>query len=58
MGLHRREWGGMDGTAWDGRRKGIGEGTGAGHGMGYGRRWNKIGTLGVGIGDELWTGTG
>lgn len=42
---------GMEGMGGDGRR--MAQEQEPGNGMAYGMRWNKIETLGVGIGDAL-----
>lgn len=41
------------GNGGDGMGDGMAQEQEPGNGMGYGMRWNKIETLGVGIGDAL-----
>lgn len=41
------------GNGGDGTGDGMAQEQEPGNGMGYGMRWNKIETLGVGIGDAL-----
>lgn len=43
----------MEGRGGEGMGDGTAQEQEPGNGMGYGMRWNKIETLGVGIGDAL-----